>query len=391
MKKRLLSLIVTAAAVLCLGVPVLAEEPAAPAADLNPGAVTEQPAAPVPPAELPAPPAPPAEPPAEQPAPPAPPAEQPAPSVPPAEAPADQPAPEAVPLTPLEPAQEHSFTYIALGDSITAGTGLSDFQYLPAPIGLDVRPNFEGYSSRCYVSVVADRLGLDRQHALNLGLPGLMAPDLVDMVRDGAMPHMNQPSGAYYVYPEYQDYIRNADVISIQIGANDALVPVIVSVGNATNWKSEQLANTILGGAYRDLSWETIQLFFDSLKKLTLTREEKSALAYALGDGMRETVNKAYQDVTANLPLVVQEIRKLNPDAEILLLGYYNPAWILPTWNNYFSQLRRFEKQLAKDQGLTYVDITWTAVDNDAHPSISGHRYIGKQITKAIKKLDVLQ
>lgn len=375
MKKRLLSLFVTAAAVLCLGLPVLAEEPAGLPADPAPGVVTEQPAGT--PEETPA--EAPAETPAEAPT------ETPVevPAEPPVEVPAETPA-----ETPVEtPAEEHSFTYVALGDSITAGTGLSDFQYLPAPIGLDVRPNFEGYSSKCYVSVVADRLGLDRQHALNLGLPGLMAPDLVDMVRDGAMPHMNQPSGAYYVYPEYQDYIRNADVISIQIGANDALVPVIVSVGNATNWKSEQLANTILGGAYRDLSWETIQLFFDSLKKLTLTREEQAALGYALSDGMRETVNKAYQDVTANLPVVVEEIRKLNPDAEILLLGYYNPAWILPTWNTYFNQLRRFEKQLAKDQGLTYVDITWTAVDNDAHPSISGHRYIGKQITKAVKKL----
>lgn len=176
----------------------------------------------------------------QQPTPPAPPAEKPELPAPPAEAPVP-------PAPPSLPAEEHRFTYVALGDSITAGTGLSDFQYLPAPIGLDVRPNFEGYSADCYVSVVAQRLGLDRQHALNLGLPGLMAPDLVDMVRDGAMPHMNQPSGAYYVYPEYQDYIRNADVISIQIGANDALVPVIVSVGNATNWKSEQLANSILG------------------------------------------------------------------------------------------------------------------------------------------------
>ena len=195
MKKRLLSLFMTAAAVLCLGLPALAEEPAAPPAPPAPDVVEQQPTPPAPPAEKPELPAPPAE----APAPPAP---------------------------PSLPAEEHRFTYVALGDSITAGTGLSDFQYLPAPIGLDVRPNFEGYSADCYVSVVAQRLGLDRQHALNLGLPGLMAPDLVDMVRDGAMPHMNQPSGAYYVYPEYQDYIRNADVISIQIGANDALVPV---------------------------------------------------------------------------------------------------------------------------------------------------------------------
>ena len=43
------------------------------------------------------------------------------------------------------------------------------------------------------------------------------------------------------------DYIRNADVIQHQIGANDALLPGDVSVGNATSWKSEQLANSILG------------------------------------------------------------------------------------------------------------------------------------------------
>ena len=59
--------------------------------------------------------------------------------------------------------------------------------------------------------------GLDRQHAINLGLPSLMSPDMVDMVQNSAMPKMNQASGAYYVYPEYQEYLRKADIISIQI------------------------------------------------------------------------------------------------------------------------------------------------------------------------------
>ena len=43
------------------------------------------------------------------------------------------------------------------------------------------------------------------------------------MLRTGAMPKMNQLAGTYYVYPQMLDYIRRADVISVQIGSNDAL------------------------------------------------------------------------------------------------------------------------------------------------------------------------
>ena len=42
------------------------------------------------------------------------------------------------------------------------------------------------------------------------------------------------------------DYIRRADVISVQVGSNDALVPALVALGNATNWKSEQLVACLL-------------------------------------------------------------------------------------------------------------------------------------------------
>jgi uncharacterized protein YecA (UPF0149 family) len=62
------------------------------------------------------------------------------------------------------------------------------------------------------------------------------------MIRYGKMPQMNMASGCEYNYPEFQDYIRKADVVSVQIGSNDAFVPCIVALGNATNWKSEKLA-----------------------------------------------------------------------------------------------------------------------------------------------------
>lgn len=284
---------------------------------------------------------------------------------------------------PAEP--EPQLTYVALGDSITSGVGLADMKYNIAQIGYDLRPNFEGYSSQCYTALVGKGLGLDRQHAINLGLPSLMSPDMVDMVQSSAMPKMNQASGSYYVYPEYQEYLRKADIISIQIGSNDALVPCIVGLGEATNWKSEQLAGLMVSGALRDFNFQKLGLFLEALNRMTLTFDESRATNRLLFRGMDEICDQAYTNVTNSLPQIVAGIRALNPDAKIVLLGYTNPVPLLPAWNRYFSKLNRFAKDLAAQEGLIYVDIPRTQTAADGHPTVKGHKYIAQQILNAIQ------
>ena len=115
---------------------------------------------------------------------------------------------------------------------------------------------------------MAAALGLDRDHAINLGLPALTAPDLADMIRYGKMPQMNMESGCYYVYPEFQDYIRKADVISIQIGSNDATVPCVMGLGEATHWKSEKLVELTVSGDLRNFSLENLQAMTSALRQL---------------------------------------------------------------------------------------------------------------------------
>ena len=178
-----------------------------------------------------------------------------------------------------ESTEQKQITYVALGDSIVAGVGLADVQYSAngtSTYGVDMRPNFKGYSPDCYVGKVASKLGLDRDHAIDLGLPALTAPDLVDMIRDGKMPQMNMESGCYYVYPEFQDYIRKADVISIQIGSNDAFVPCVAGLWNATNHKSDALASIILSGNLRT-SGSAVSTILKGIKDMELTKEEKNA------------------------------------------------------------------------------------------------------------------
>ena len=283
--------------------------------------------------------------------------------------------------------KDEQLTYVALGDSIVAGVGLADVQYSArSGYSVDMAPNFQGYSPDCYVGKVAAALGLDRDHAINLGLPALTAPDLVDMIRYGKMPQMNMASGCEYNYPEFQDYIRKADVISVQIGSNDAFVPCIVALGNATNWKSEKLAATILAGDLRNEgSSSTMSTIYRSIKAMDLTKAEKDATWNLLFSGMSKICDETYPKTTAALISIVQEIRKLNPDAQIILVGYTNPVPLIPCWRSYFNKLNKFEKQISKTYNLTYVAIPNTETTLDVHPTIKGHQYIANKLVNAIE------
>ena len=299
---------------------------------------------------------------------------------------AAQPAAEA----PAEetPAADTQRTYVALGDSIVSGVGLPDFKYTEAAIGMDVAPNFEGYPEQCYVSLVGKGLGLDRQHAIDLGLPGLTTGDLADMLRTGAMPQMNQLAGTYYVYPQMLDYLKRADVISVQIGSNDALVPALVALGNATNWKSEQLVATMISGVLREPSFENLQRLNSDLSRLRLTKEEKQATTQLLlGGGTDAICEQAYQDAAVNMPQVVAQLRALNPDAQIILLGYTNPVPLLPEWTQLFRRLNALGKSLAaQNENVTYVPIPFALTATDAHPTVSGHKYIANRILRAVAR-----
>ena len=279
-------------------------------------------------------------------------------------------------------------TYVALGDSIVSGVGLPDFKYTEAAIGMDVAANFEGYPEQCYVSLVGKGLGLDRQHAIDLGLPGLTTGDLVDMLRTGAMPQMNQLAGTYYVYPQMLDYLKRADIISVQIGSNDALVPALVALGNATNWKSEQLVATMVSGVLREPSFENLQRLNSDLSRLRLTKEEKQATTQLLlGGGTDAICEQAYQDAAVHMPQVVAQLRALNPDAQIILVGYTNPVPLLPEWTQLFRRLNALGKSLAaQNENVTYVPIPFALTATDAHPTVSGHKYIANRILRAVAR-----
>lgn len=279
----------------------------------------------------------------------------------------------------------HAYTYVALGDSITTGVGLKDTHFSSTAKSYDVQENYHDYSKDCYVARVADALGLDRDHAVNYGMPAAMSSNILDLVRTGST-----ASGvAYYDLPTLRQELADADLITLLIGSNDTVLQLMGAMGKATNGKATKLLIPLLTGTMRELNLQNLQnlqTLRKGLENLDLTPEELKAALKLLDSGMEEICDQTRDQTVANVEQILQELRALNPDAQIILVGYYNPLPFLPTYGRHFRLLNRSVKALAQQYGADYVSIPYTSIANDGHPTVCGHKYIARQILKAVRK-----
>lgn len=273
----------------------------------------------------------------------------------------------------------HAYTYVALGDSITTGVGLKDTHFSSTAKSYDVQENYHDYSKDCYVARVADALGLDRDHAVNYGMPAAMSSNILDLVRTGS----TASGAAYYDLPTLRQELADADLITLLIGSNDTVLQLMGAMGKATNGKATKLLIPLLTGTMREMNLQTLR---KGLENLDLTPEELKAALKLLDSGMEEICDQTRDQTVANVEQILQELRALNPDAQIILVGYYNPLPFLPTYGRHFRLLNRSVKALAQQYGADYVSIPYTSIANDGHPTVCGHKYIARQILKAVRK-----
>ena len=273
----------------------------------------------------------------------------------------------------------HAYTYVALGDSITTGVGLKDTHFSSTAKSYDVQENYHDYSKDCYVARVADALGLDRDHAVNYGMPAAMSSNILDLVRTGS----TASGAAYYDLPTLRQELADADLITLLIGSNDTVLQLMGAMGRATNGKATKLLIPLLTGTMREMNLQTLR---KGLENLDLTPEELKAALKLLDSGMEEICDQTRGQTVANVEQILQELRALNPDAQIILVGYDNPLPFLPTYGRHFRLLNRSVKALAQQYGADYVSIPYTSIANDGHPTVCGHKYIARQILKAVRK-----
>lgn len=208
-----------------------------------------------------------------------------------------------------------TYNYVAFGDSLAAGQ---------TPYGV---PSGYGYTDM--IADYLDKAGVLGNY-VNYGVSGYTTADVMKQLSN----------------PDIQASISNANIITLDIGANDILVTIEAVIRGNKN-QSDLAAST--------------------------------------------------QSTCDNIKTLIESIRTLNPTAKMYVMGYYNALPRLTDEQSamFLSYLSLFNTNLEKisnNCSVTYVDTYNTMnihllnyLPGDVHPTMQGYRAIANEFCKKIK------
>ncbi|MCR3955651.1 MAG: GDSL-type esterase/lipase family protein [Gudongella sp.] len=261
------------------------------------------------------------------------------------------------------PEGDMELKYLNIGDSIAVG--------LSATPGMSYFDLYAGY--------LEDNYGL--VSAMNLSAEGLDSMELLDILR----------------YTDELDYfIANADVITISIGGNNLLTPVIGAVAElyqvdpSSYPSSGAFIQALLGkiGAEGEMAW--------NMRLAAFTTSALSSYPGTLGYMLEARTEQFLSD----WPEILDEIEELNPDAHIIAMTLYNPIEEddnKELYDRYEELVRPMNKAMMRTQNrvtLAKVNkafdkesdavdfrLTWFPLI-DPHPTTLGHGIIFEELMK---------
>ena len=169
-------------------------------------------------------------------------------------------------------------SYVALGDSITTGYGLTDEE------------------NDSFAALVANENGYE---LTNLAQDGATSGDLLEVVQD----------------EENSDILQNADLITITIGGNDLMGALYQYLADAYNAANDT-----------DISANDVQ---DALAGTSSEINQTTMLTFAAGVitdfADSDAATAALQNFGSNLAQIISAIKSANQDVTIIVANQYNP------------------------------------------------------------------
>lgn len=225
--------------------------------------------------------------------------------------------------------------YTALGDSASSGFGLPDYaQYQSLVV----------YGKRIkgsYADLLAESLGCSKVYPY--GVSGIRSSELRylldntyhgDYILDRDMPTMSNGMITRDILKpkrsEYQKAVREADLITLDIGFDDIWVPTIACIYDIAadgRFDNADAGKTI---SEKVAEYGSAEVVLDNALRAWLSNPIKWAYYW---DSWALTVTKWVADFSINYNAIVRAIYRLNPDVTVIALGCYNPCsgWdILP-------------------------------------------------------------
>ncbi|WP_315168932.1 SGNH/GDSL hydrolase family protein [Metaclostridioides mangenotii] len=248
-------------------------------------------------------------------------------------------------------AEQNKYEYVVLGDSISTGVGLKDKEK-------------QIFSNKLAKSI--------DKRSINLAINGIDSSDLVDIFRSNEK--------------DINKYIRSSEVITLSIGGNNLLQPLMYSIKEALGL-SENASSYEIERAVR-LNPEPL---VDLLTPEGLRSPEVTG---KLKDGLRE--------FDRDFPIIIKHIKDQNPEVKLVVQTLYNPfteTAILKPMSSvadiYISQINRSIKRNSYENNYLVADVYNVFKSNsrdvmtnmayfDIHPNEKGQNEIYKTILSVV-------
>ncbi|PYG87444.1 lysophospholipase L1-like esterase [Ruminiclostridium sufflavum DSM 19573] len=259
-------------------------------------------------------------------------------------------------------------TYVALGDSITTGYGLESFD------GNDIENKS---SEKSFVNKLGNKLG---KEAVNLGIDGIDSTRFLQVISN---PVTEEQQAVI-------SQIENAGIITISIGGND----VFLALAEVLNGKLGE-GRSIFNATKQEILKVTVEFLFNKSAKDSLKEKVSAATETFVGNPAN---NKE-----GNFADIIKAVKKLNPDAQIIVQTIYKP-YDLQITSFCNTAIEDMNAKIIKDSenGKNYLvaDVysafekagSETALINadsgktfDPHPTAKGHEVIYTVIAAALQ------
>ena len=289
----------------------------------------------------------------------------------------------------------HYDRYVALGDDVTAGIGL---------VAFDADAKY-AWTAGSYAEILRGNIGAEkadsfmgarsgwRTHELRIALePGYVGDaftvEFLNAWSDDKL------SDIFAARAAYGAAIRDADLITIQIGGNDLVARAVYTVmsfmeKNAAGTQNEAAVKAAIEQAKKQ---GTAELALSFLMSEVKTLSDYATIFIELTKAVTEAVN----DLKENWDAIIGRILDVNPDADIVVIGVYNSTGtkltdtlkiffdpFCDTINNYYRYSCKY------CQNYSFVDISSIAMlsgntTDGVRPNEKGHKVIADRIFDAL-------
>ena len=312
-------------------------------------------------------------------------------------------------LIPVSASNSYNITkYVAFGDSIGAGmnndvespriyTGQTDGD------GSKIFKRLFGSTDISYITKVADYLGLsEKDDSYKSWAYCAFRASEVRMLIDPDFTYDDGYMGLMTCGPEISEIeaqtpavvedIKQADLITINIGSNDIFVEPLAFATRDVTGQNTNVKTALAGITDQIATSEGI----DSMLELVMSTMKAFGLLNEFVISFVKYVAEGFVEYQQNLEPILQKIREYNPDAQIIMVGVYNPLhYTSLTGSEYLTigqildsvvaPINMYTALFQSKYNFTFADMNGTKVDSSNHPSEEGYQFMADRIIENLK------